>query len=298
MTVTAVVLLRRGLTELADLPGVHVVWHELGRPLDEEARGAEILVAEGASTEEVVALAHALPSLRVLQTTNAGTEQWEGRLPGGVVLSNGRGAHGASTAEWAVAALLAVYRQLVRFSQQRTWDTRSTETLKGKRVLVLGAGDLGTEIRVRLEAFAATATLVGRTARDGVRALEEVPELLGAHDAVVLVVPLTEKTRHLVDAAFLARMRDGAVLVNAARGGVVDTDALVAELGRGRLRAALDVTEPEPLPAGHPLWTAPGVLITPHVGGYTEGREDRAWAVARENVAAVGRGEQPPNAVR
>lgn len=297
MTVTAVVLLPRGLAELADLPGVRVVHHEVGRPLAEDARAAEVLVAEGASTADVAALAHELPALRVLQTTNAGTEQWAGRLPGGVTLSNGRGAHGASTAEWVLAALLAIHRELPAYAAARTWAPRGSETLVGRRVLVLGAGDLATELRVRLEACGATATLVGRTAREGVHALDEVPDLLAEHQAVVLVLPLTDATRHLVDAEFLARMPDGAVLVNAARGPVVDTDALLAELTSGRLRAVLDVTEPEPLPDGHPLWTAPGVLITPHVGGYTDGREDRAWAVARENVAAVGRGEQPPNAV-
>ena len=129
-------------------------------------------------------------------------------------------------------------------------------------------------------------------------ALVELDVLLPTHDAVVLMLPLTDATRGMVDAPFLARMPDRALLVNAARGGVVDTDALLAELTSGRLRAVLDVTDPEPLPDDHPLWGAPGLLLTPHVGGFTEGRDDRAWAVARTNVAAVGRGEQPPNAVR
>ena len=122
--------------------------------------------------------------------------------------------------------------------------------------------------------------MVARTAHDGARGMcRGCPELLGSHDAVVLMVPYSEQTHHLVDAAFLAPMPDGAVLVNAARGPVVDTGALLGELNRRRLRAALDVTDPEPLPPGHPLWDAPGVLITPHVGGNTEGGMARAWQV-------------------
>ena len=110
-------------------------------------------------------------------------------------------------------------------------------------------------------------------------------------------MPLTDATRGLVDAAFLARMKDGAVLVNAARGQVVDTDALLAELQAGRLLAGLDVTDPEPLPADHPLWEAPGLLLTPHVGGHTAGSGDRAWAVAREQLLMLARGERPTNTV-
>ena len=113
----------------------------------------------------------------------------------------------------------------------------------------------------------------------------------------MLVVPLTEATRGLVDAAFLARMKDGAALVNAARGAVVDTDALLAELQAGRLVAGLDVTDPEPLPADHPLWDAPGLLLTPHVGGHTDGSGERAWAVAREQLLMLARGERPTNTV-
>lgn len=298
MTTTVLVLDPRGLTELAELPGVRVLHHVPGAEPTADARTAEVLVAEGGTVDEVAALAALLPALRLVQTTNAGTEKWAGRLPAQVELSNGRGAHGASTAEWVLAGMLAVYRDLVTFAGARTWSDHRTETLVGKRVLVLGAGDLATELVVRLHACGASSTLVARTARDGVHAIDELDELLPTHDAVVLVVPLTDSTRGLVDAAFLARMPDRALLVNAARGGVVDTGALLAELTSGRLRAVLDVTDPEPLPDGHPLWGAPGLLLTPHVGGFTSGRDERAWAVARTNVAAVGRGEQPPNLVR
>jgi len=124
-----------------------------------------------------------------------------------------------------------------------------------------------------------------------------VRDLLPEHDACVVIVPLTDDTRGLVDASFLAAMPDGALLVNAARGPVADTDALTAELTSGRLRAAVDVTDPEPLPAGHPLWRAPGLLLTPHVGGSVPGALERAFAVAAEQITAFARGERPPNLV-
>lgn len=299
MTTTVLVLDPRGRSELADLPGVLVLHHDpSSADLPDDARAAQVLVAEGGSVDQVAALAKRMPRLQLVQTTNAGVEVWAGRLPERVQLSNGRGAHGASTAEWALAGLLAVYRDLVTFANARTWSDHSTETLMGKRVLIVGAGDLATELAVRLDACGAGSTLVGRTRRDGVHAIDELGELVATHDAVVLMLPLTEQTRGLVDADLLARMPDRAILVNAARGGVVDTDALLVELRAGRLRAVLDVTDPEPLPDDHPLWGAPGLLLTPHVGGFSEGRDERAWAVARENVAAVARGEDPPNLVR
>lgn len=241
-----------------------------------------------------------LPKLRLVQTLNAGYEQWLPLLPTGVQLSNGRGAHGGSSAEWAVAALLAIYREFALFGARQAegrWDPRDTETLIGKRVLVLGAGDLAENLAARLAPFETEVTLFGRTARAGVLALADVDAHLPDADAVVAMLPETESTHHLVDAAFLGRMRDGAVLVNAGRGGAVDTDALLAELESRRLRAALDVTDPEPLPAGHPLWSAPGLLLTPHVAGSTEGGWDRAWRVALHQIAIFADGGTPPNLV-
>jgi phosphoglycerate dehydrogenase-like enzyme len=119
-----------------------------------------------------------------------------------------------------------------------------------------------------------------------------------AFDACVLIVPLTDATRGLADARFLAAMPDGAVLVDAARGPVVDTGALTAELVAGRLRAALDVTDPEPLPAGHPLWDVPGLLLTPHVAASVPRSLKRAYRVVAEQPAHVARGESPPNPVQ
>ena len=166
-------------------------------------------------------------------------------------------------------------------------------------MLILGAGDLGSNLRSRLVPFGVSVTMVAHTAHDGAHGMRELPGLLGSHDAVVIMVPYSEETHHLVDAAFLARMPDGAVIVNAARGPVVDTGALLGELYRQRLRAVLDVTDPEPLPPAHPLWDAPGVLITPHVGGNTEGGMGRAggWRRARSPTrpARIPRTWSPPD---
>jgi phosphoglycerate dehydrogenase-like enzyme len=169
--------------------------------------------------------------------------------------------------------------------------------LAGKRILGVGAGDLGIELRRKLKPFDATLTLVGATARDGVHGVDELPQLLGEFDVVVLMVPVTGKTIGMVDAEFLARMADGAVLVNVARGPIVDTEALLPELISGRLRAALDVTDPEPLPPEHPLWTVPGVVLTPHVAGNTRGSFERAYAVAAAEIARFAAGRPPKNLV-
>lgn len=307
MTTTVLVPDERGLVALGPVAGVRALRYDGGSALSaglpggltSEMRGAEVLVPPilGAAPSGLMA---ALPRLRLVQLLTAGYEPWEGVLPDGVALSTARGAHGGSTAEWVLAALLAVQRDLPRFvrAQDRAeWDFHQTGTLLGARVLIVGAGDVATQIVRRLEPFQACATVVGRTAREGVHGMDELPGLLGRHDAVVLAVPLTEQTRLVADAAFLARMPDGAVLVNAARGPVVDTGALVAELRSGRLRAALDVTDPEPLPADHPLWHVPGVLITPHVGGSVTGAVERAYAIAAEQIAQFVAGRDPENLV-
>lgn len=241
-----------------------------------------------------------LPAARVLQLLSAGYEPWEPVLRPGMVLCNGRGIHGASTAELAVGGLIAVLREFpANLDRQRraTWVQEHTDGLAGKRVLVLGAGDIGMRVATAVGAFEAETTLVGRTPREGVLAGADVPRLLADHDVVVVAVPYSAQTHRLVDAAFLAAMPDGAVLVNVARGPIVDTEALLAELRAGRLRAFLDVTDPEPLPDGHPLWTAPNVLITPHIGGGTTGWQQRADALLRAQVARYLAGESLQNVV-
>lgn len=297
MTITALVPDEQGEAALAGIDGLEVVRYAV----DELPERAEILVPGFLVESDPAAVVARLPRLRLIQLLTAGAENWIGRVPEHVTLSIARGAHGGSTAEWALAALLAVYRELIPFERDRvtrTWERRPTETLLDKKVLVIGAGDLGTQLKRRLDACDAHTTLVGFRARDGVHGVDELPSLLGTHDAVVLMVPLTPTTTGMVDATFLSRMRDGAVLVNAARGKVVDTDALVGELTAGRLRAALDVTEPEPPPADHPLWTAPGLLLTPHVAASVEGYQARAYAVVAAEIARYVAGEPLHNVVR
>jgi len=290
-----------GIAALADVPGVRAIRYHPEAPLPAEAEGAEVLVAPFNATDELVEALGRMRALRLVQLLTAGAETWIGRLPDGVALSDGRGAHGGATAEWIVAALLAVYRHLPRFTAAQAderWDYHTTEELAAKRVLIVGAGDVAEQTVARLAPFEVTSTLVGRRARDGVHPVDAVAELLPHHDACVVVVPLTDATRGLVDAAFLAAMPDGSVLVNAARGPVVDTDALLAELTAGRLRAALDVTDPEPLPAGHPLWSAPGLLLTPHVGGSVPLAVDRAFRIAAEQIRQFAGGNTPSNLVK
>ncbi|WHT18159.1 2-hydroxyacid dehydrogenase [Crossiella sp. CA-258035] len=285
------------------IEGVRVVTYDPHDQLNmpAEAVDAEVFVPPFLASRELVPLAESLPRLQLVQLLSAGAEAWIGALPERVKLSNCRGAHGGSTAEWVVGALLSIYRDFREFdAAQRAgeWAYHQTDTLQGKRVLVVGAGDLGRQLERRLLPFDTEVTLVGRSAREGVRGEDELPELLGEYDVVVVVVPMTEDTRHLVDAKFLARMADGAIFVNGARGPVVDTDALLAELTSGRLRAALDVTDPEPLPEGHPLWRAPNLLLTPHVAGSVAGQHQRAFRIVARQIAQFAAGKDPENLIR
>src|SRR6201992_717863 len=217
MTVTALVFDEQGRAALARLEMVEPVVYEPGAAWPEQAAAAEVLVVPPRAqlARQLLAAMRDLPKLRMGQTLRAGTELWDGQLPDGVLLSNARGANGGATAELAVAGLLALYREMPQFVADQAahrWNKHLTETLDGKRVLVLGAGDLGQNLRAMLEPFGATVTLVGRSARDGVHAFGEVPGLIGGQDAVVIMVPYSDQTRHLVDRAFLARMADQAVL--------------------------------------------------------------------------------------
>jgi phosphoglycerate dehydrogenase-like enzyme len=213
-----------------------------------------------------------LPRLKVVQTLTAGVDNLLPHIPAGIIFCNARGVHDTSTAEWAVAAILASVREFPYFAAEQAagrWSYRSTGCLAGRTVLIVGYGSIGAAVERRLDGFGVTVVRVARRAREGVSSISELDSLLPAADVVVLLVPVTSQTTGMVDAAFLARMKNGALLVNAARGSIVVTDALCAELAAGRLTAALDVTEPEPLPEGHPMWAMPNVFITPHVAAST-----------------------------
>ncbi|MET8427737.1 2-hydroxyacid dehydrogenase [Nocardia sp. NPDC004860] len=289
-----------GIHALAGIPGVHAVVYDRDAEMPREAESAEVLVTPFYVRGDEAEMVSKLPALQLVQLLIAGVDALGG-LPDSIAVSDCSGAHGIATSEWVVASLLAIYRELpgfVRAQDGGNWDQHITDELAGKRVLIVGAGDVGSHVRRRLKPFDVATTMVGRTARDGVYGVGDVLGLLPDHDACVLVAPLTDETRGLVNEKFLAAMPDGAVLVNAARGPIVDTDALVAELVSGRLRAALDVTDPEPLRAGHPLWTAPGLILSPHVAGNVPGAQRRAFAVAAVQIAAYARGDTPPNLVR
>jgi phosphoglycerate dehydrogenase-like enzyme len=196
-----------------------------------------------------------------------------------------------------VFATLRAPTDFVRAKERAEWAHSERQSLADKTVLIVGYGSIGAAVETRLRPFECDVLRVARRARDGVAGFGELPTLVDWADVVVLTVPLTDQTRGLVDATFLARMRDGAVLVNVSRGAVVDTDALLAELFAGRIGAALDVTDPEPPPAGHPLWSAPNLILTPHVGGNTSAFRPRAVRLMTAQLERFARGEPLVNVV-
>ncbi|GAA4571303.1 2-hydroxyacid dehydrogenase [Planotetraspora kaengkrachanensis] len=260
----------------------------------------EIWVPPLVPVPDIPGLLGRMTGLRLLQTVTAGVEPYLPHVPAGAMLCNARGVHDAGTAEWIVGAAIAVLREFPGFAAaqaRREWTYHHTGVLDGSTVLIVGYGSIGEAVERRLAGFEVDVVRVARTAREGVHGEHALAGLLPSADVVVLLVPVTTGTVGMVDARFLARMKDGAVLVNAARGTVVDTDALVAELESGRLRAALDVTSPEPLPADHPLWTAPGAFITPHVAGSSPASLRRTRALVRAQVIRYMTGERLANMI-
>ncbi|MHC0430093.1 2-hydroxyacid dehydrogenase [Streptomyces sp. O3] len=250
----------------------------------------------------------AMTSLDVVQTLTAGIDHIQpglGLLRPGVRLCNAKGVHEASTAELTLALILASLRDIpgfVRGQQREEWRSGFYPALADKSVLIVGYGSIGAAVEDRLAPFecarvARVARSARATERGPVHPLSELPALLPEADVVILSTPLTDATRGLANAAFLVRMKDGALLVNVARGPVVDTKALIAELETGRIRAAVDVTDPEPLPAGHPLWHAPNLLISPHVGGSSSAFLPRAKRLLARQVARYVAGEPLENVV-
>ena len=271
-----------------------------GEQLPDSADEVEVVVLPfGVPYSRMPVLAK-LPRLRLIQLMSAGAENIIPFVPPGVTLCNARGAHDPAVAEWIAAVILAQVRQLPRFmaaQQAGTWDPVRSASLDGQTVLIVGYGSIGAAVERLLTPFGVTVQRIARRARNGVSAMDELAAALPDADIVIVLVPVTPATNGLVDARFLSQLHDGALLVNAARGSIVDTGALLTELRSGRLRAALDVTDPEPLPDGHPLWSAPGLLLTPHVGGATPQAVPRAMAVVRDQLARYASGEPLRNIV-
>ncbi|AZS74304.1 dihydrofolate reductase [Streptomyces lydicus] len=296
--------------EIEGLPdGLHYVHWDAGPdyPAD-PARCAFYAVPYMKRPEILLSPLARMSRVRAVQTLTAGIDHilpGLSDMPSGAQLCNARGLHDASTAELALTLILAALRGIpgfVRAQDAGEWRPDFRPALADKSVLIVGYGSIGSAIEDRLTPFeCARVVRIARTARDTVRGpvhpLSDLSALLPDADVVVLATPLTDATRGLVGSRFLGRMKDGALLVNIARGGVVDTGALLAELESGRLYAALDVTDPEPLPAGHPLWHAPGVLITPHVGGPSSAFLPRAKRLLRDQLTLFAAGEPLRNVV-
>jgi phosphoglycerate dehydrogenase-like enzyme len=281
--------------------GVEPVFADRERaPTPDALAGVEFAVIDPPPPEGTLEALVQSDTLRVVQTMSAGVDFMLGKLPDRVTLCDAAGVHDASVAEWVAAVLLADAKRLSEFGEfQRlaSWRHLELADLEGLAVLTLGHGSIGRAVETRLAPFGVGFTRVARRARDGVHAIGELTDLIGEADVVVVLVPLTDETNGLVDADVLARMKEGALLINAARGPVVDTGALLDALNDRRIRAALDVTDPEPLPDGHPLWSAPGVTITPHVAGDVPLFPRRAMELIADQVRRHVAGEPLRNIV-
>lgn len=292
---------------------------ELAAALRPYPEGAEVLVWEMTSppprksidlvVPPYMSMDELMPRLadvrtRLVQSQSIGYDGIADHLPPGHVFANASSVHETSTAELAVGLAIAAQRRLasyVRAQDEGRWAPEFSESLADRRVLLLGYGGVGKAVAARLAPFEVELTIVASHARfeDGmpVHGVERLLELLPDAEIVVVTLPGGEATRHILDAPALAALPDGALVVNVGRGPLIDTDALVSELQRGRLRAALDVTDPEPLPADHPLWSAPGALIVPHVGGASTAMKPRTVKLIRTQIERMLAGEPPLNVV-
>jgi len=291
--------LREALGEAPD--GVEIIEWDMSGPAPVDA--IDIVVPPYMNATNKLAQLENVKT-RLVQNQAIGYDGVEKVLPIGHVFANAATVHETSTAELALALILASQRGIpgfVRAADEGRWAPVRYESLADRTVLLVGYGGVNKAIEARLVPFETTVVRVARTARTDERgliyALESLPELLPLADIVVIGVPLNKSTTHLVDDAFLSLMRDGSLLVNIARGPVADTDALLAHAASGRLRLALDVTDPEPLPPEHPLFALPNVLISPHVGGVSSAMLPRMARLVNEQIARMLRGDEPINVV-
>lgn len=284
------------------LPGLRCKWFDHGDPVpdDDVLTTVEVYVPPYMCDLATVALARRMPRLRLVQALMAGIDGWADVVGEGVEVRRAVGVHDASTAELAVGLVIAMQRGIDVAARDMTagrWRHERRPALADSSVGIVGWGGVGRATARRLEPFEVTVHGFASREHDGARAITGLDEWLPELDIVILAAPLTAATRHLIDSRRLGLMRHGALLINVGRGPLVDTDALVAALRAGTIRAALDVTDPEPLPPDHPLWSSPDVLITPHVGGNSEAfapRAKRMVAALLRDVAARHWGTNSP----
>ena len=269
--------------------------------------GVEVVAEPGPDVEFVVPrwedlpALDEMPALRVVQLLSAGVDWIADRVPAGVTLCSARGARDRAMGEWIAAAILAEVKHTRPFAiaqGRHEWQPATLHDAAGLRILVVGFGSIGRTVKEMLAPFLCEVVGVARTARDGVHGVDELPALLGEFDVVVNLLPATGQTEGLFGTRELGLLRDDALYINAGRGATTDTDALVAELESKRIRAVLDVVEPEPLPAEHPLWSAPNVMISPHCAGDTRAADRAAWALAARQLRRYVDGEPLENVVR
>ncbi len=242
----------------------------------------------------------AMTNLEIVQVPNAGFESALPYIREGITLCNARGVHNASTAELAVGMAIAMKRgfpDFIRAQDKALWSHERMGSLNDSNIGIIGAGSIGQTLAIFLATYEVNIKSFSRSGMNGSFAMDKLDEYLPTFDILFLIIPLNPESKHLIDARRLALLKDGAILINVARGKVVDTDALVAELKTGRISAALDVTDPEPLPADHPLWHAPNVMITPHVGGDSEAFEKRGKRFMEEQLQRIAAGLEPRNII-
>lgn len=295
MAETRTALLPRWLEPPA-IPNLNCVYRDLGEPIPagDVLTSVTFYVPPYMGPPSEVALAARMPALEVVQALTAGVDGMSELLPDGVELIRAVGVHDDSTAELAVGLMIGAQRGIDIAARDMTtgvWGHERRRSLADSKVAIVGWGGVGRSIAARLTPFAVDMCTFSRSGRDGALSLTLLDESLPAFDIVVLALPHTADTHRFMDARRLALMADGALLVNVGRGPLVDTDALLAETGSGRLRAALDVTDPEPLPPEHPLWRSPGVLVTPHLGGNSRAFVPRARRLVAEQLRRYASGE-------
>ena len=279
-------------------------WKLVSTPIDtlskSELSEITIYVPKYMGGKKALEPTSAMQNLKLIQLLLAGYEDAIPFMRDELTLCNARGVHDFSTSELAVSLILAHYknhREFAHSQSQGSWNHKTTGSTYGKEIAIIGAGSVAQRLKSMLAPFECKVTMFGQSARDGVEAISTVQATVGKFDCVVLLVPLSASTHNLVDAAFLKAMKDGALLVNVARGPVVNTDALCAELASKRLFAALDVTDPEPLTEGHPLWSYENCTVIPHVGGDSTAFEPQARAFLAEQFERIAQGKQPINII-